>query len=112
METQGPTHFFEHEDRYFSFESMDIGYLLLYSSILCFNHYFLTSLQRFWDLLAPFCTVNPVVNAIPLVSSLCRGCGKTASIDGKVSNLCFLINFLSTIEAKIIYLDHNNNIGL
>ena len=93
METQGPTRFFEHEDRYFSFESMDIGYLLLYSSILCFNHYFLTSLQRFWDLLAPFCTVNPVVNAIPLVSSLCRGCGKTASIDGKVRNLCFLVNF-------------------
>lgn len=40
--------------------------------------------DRFWGLLAPFCTVHAVVSKIPFVTSLCRGCGKTASIDGKV----------------------------
>ena len=39
---------------------------------------------RFWGLLAPYCTVHATAEAMPFVTSLCRGCGKTANIDGKV----------------------------
>ena len=39
---------------------------------------------RFWNLLAPYCTVHSAVKEIPFVTSTCRGCGKTANIDGKV----------------------------
>ena len=40
--------------------------------------------ERFWNLLAPYCTVHTAVRKMPFVTSTCRGCGKTASIDGKV----------------------------
>lgn len=41
-------------------------------------------IARFWRLLAPYCTVHAVVRETPFVTSFGRGCGKTASIDGKV----------------------------
>ena len=48
---------------------------------------FLLFIPRFWGLLAPYCTVHSVIRKTPFVTSFGRGCGKTASIDGKVISL-------------------------
>lgn len=48
---------------------------------------FLSLHDRFWNLLAPYCTVHTGVKKVPFVTSTCRGYGKTASIDGEVISL-------------------------
>lgn len=47
--------------------------------------------DRFWNLLAPYCTVHTGVKKIPFVTSTCRGYGKTARIDGEVIWVTFIL---------------------
>ncbi|XP_022782024.1 cytosolic endo-beta-N-acetylglucosaminidase-like [Stylophora pistillata] len=47
------------------------------------SEHFTVNNDKFWNLLAPYCTVRTSIVKLPLVTSICRGYGKTASIDGK-----------------------------
>lgn len=63
--------------------------LLLISSMCLL---FVSLNGRFWNLLDPFCTVHTSIKKMPFVTSMCRGYGKTASIDGKVMiTSCLLV---------------------
>ena len=46
--------------------------------------------NKFWTLLAPFCTTYPI-SSLPIVSSFGRGFGKHVTIDGEVGLYTLLI---------------------
>ena len=48
------------------------------------REHFFEHQDKFWKLLAPFCTTHPI-SSLPIVSSFSRGFGEHVTIDGEVS---------------------------